>query len=153
MSTNLIFDGRFQNDLMQEGQSINDSIMKVNIFLAVTAAILSLIGMFNMVSLDILKRTTEIGIRKIHGASVPRLIYLVSRKFLVVLVIASLAGCAAGYKLSLIMMDSIWDYFVDIKFDILLSAFLIMFVATALTIVFKLLMAAMTNPARSPKYE
>jgi ABC-type antimicrobial peptide transport system permease subunit len=153
MSTNLIFDGRFQNDLMQEGQSINDSIMKVNIFLAITAAILSLIGMFNMVSLDILRRTKEIGIRKIQGASVPMLMYIVSRKFLLVLVIASLLGCAAGYKMSIMLMDSIWDYFVDIKFDILLSAFLIMFIATVLTIVFKLLRAAMKNPVVSLRYE
>ncbi len=153
ISTNLIFDGQFQNDLMQEGQNINDSIMKVNIFLAITAAILSLIGMFNMVSLDILRRTKEIGIRKIQGASVPMLMYLVSRKFLLVLVIASLIGCAAGYKMSIMMMDSIWDYFVDIKFDILLSAFLIMFIATVLTIVFKLLKAAMKNPVVSLRYE
>ena len=53
MSTNLIFNDRFQNDLMQEGQKINDSIMKANIFLAIIAAILSLIGMYNLVSLEI----------------------------------------------------------------------------------------------------
>jgi putative ABC transport system permease protein len=153
MSTNLIFNGRYQNDLMQEGQNINDSIMKVNIFLAITATILSLIGMYNLVSLDILKRTKEIGIRKIQGAPVPALMFLVSKKFLLVLVIAALLGCVAGYKLSMLMMDSIWDYFVDIKFGILLSAFFVMFFATVFTIVFKVLKAALVNPADSLKYE
>jgi ABC-type antimicrobial peptide transport system permease subunit len=153
LSTNLIFDGRFQNDLMQEGQNINDSIMKVNIFLAVIATILSLIGMYNLVSLDIIRRTKEIGIRKIQGAPVPLLMYLVSRKFLIVLIIASVLGCAGGYKMSVMLMDSIWDYFVAISFTILLSAFLAMFIATVLTIVFKVLKAAMKNPVISLRYE
>jgi ABC-type antimicrobial peptide transport system permease subunit len=153
LSTNLIFDGRFQNDLMQEGQNINDSIMKVNIFLAVIATILSLIGMYNLVSLDIIRRTKEIGIRKIQGAPVPLIMFLVSRKFLIVLIIASVLGCAGGYKMSVMLMDSIWDYFVDIRFNILLSAFLVMFIATALTIVFKVMRAAMKNPVISLRYE
>jgi ABC-type antimicrobial peptide transport system permease subunit len=138
---------------MQEGQNINDSIMKVNIFLAVIATILSLIGMYNLVSLDVIKRTKEIGIRKIQGAPVPLIMFLVSRKFLIVLIIASVLGCAGGYKMSMMLMDSIWDYFVDIRFNILLSAFLIMFIATALTIVFKVLRAAMKNPVISLRYE
>ncbi len=66
--------------------------MKVNIFLAITAALLSLIGMYNLVSLDILRRTKEMGIRKIQGAPVPLIMYLVSKKFLIVLVIASVLG-------------------------------------------------------------
>ena len=153
MSTNLIFNDRFQNDLMQEGQDINDSIMKVNIFLAITATILSLIGMYNLVSLDIIRRTKEIGIRKIQGAPVPLLMFLVSRKFLIVLIIASVLGCAGGYKMSIMLMDSIWDYFVDIKFVILLTAASVMFFATVLTIFFKVIKAALKNPAISLRYE
>jgi hypothetical protein len=53
----------------------------------------------------------------------------------------------------MLMMDSIWDYFVEIKFDILLSAFLIMFIATVLTIVFKVLKAVRKNPVVSLRYE
>lgn len=153
MSTNFIFGGRFQNDLMQEGMDINDSIMKVNIFLAIVATLLSLIGMFNLVSLDIIRRTKEIGIRKIQGASVPLLMFLVSRKFLIVLTIASILGCAGGYYMSNMLMDSIWDYFVEISAGILISASLIMCVATLFTISFKVVMAAMKNPVDSLRYE
>ena len=153
MATNLIFGGKFQNDLMQEGQNVNDSIMKVNIFLAVIATILSLIGMYNLVSLDIIKRTKEIGIRKIQGAPVPTLMYLVSRKFIIVIVAASVLGAAGGYKMSIMLMDSIWDYFVDVKITILLSAVMLMITATVATIIFKVLRAAMKNPVISLRYE
>jgi ABC-type antimicrobial peptide transport system permease subunit len=153
MSTNFIFGGRLQNDLMQEGEDINGSIMKVNVFLAIVATLLSLIGMYNLVSLDIIRRTKEIGIRKIQGASVPLLMYLVSRKFLIVLIIASLLGCAGGYYMSNMLMDSIWDYFVPIKAGILVLSAAIMFVATILTIIYKILKAALRNPVDSLRYE
>jgi ABC-type antimicrobial peptide transport system permease subunit len=143
----------YQEDTMQESKAINDSIMKVNVFLAIVATILSLIGMYNLVSLDIIRRTKEMGIRKIQGASVALIMYLVSKKFLTVLVIASLLGCAGGYYLSNIMMGSIWQYFVKIKPGMLILSASIMFVATILTIIYKIGKAALRNPIDSLRYE
>jgi ABC-type antimicrobial peptide transport system permease subunit len=152
-ATNFIFGGMYQEDTMQESKAINDSIMKVNVFLAIVATILSLIGMYNLVSLDIIRRTKEMGIRKIQGASVALIMYLVSKKFLTVLVIASLLGCAGGYYLSNIMMGSIWQYFVKIKPGMLILSASIMFVATILTIIYKIGKAALRNPIDSLRYE
>jgi hypothetical protein len=135
MIPNNIFGGMTQEDVMQEEKDINSSIMKVNVFLAIAATLLSLIGMFNMVSLDIIRRTKEVGIRKIQGAPVPVIMFLMSRKFLIILFIASVLGCAGGYYMSTMLLDSIWDYFVDIRAGLLICAALIMIVATVLTIV------------------
>jgi ABC-type antimicrobial peptide transport system permease subunit len=93
------------------------------------------------------------GIRKIQGAPVLLIMYLVSKKFLVVLVIASLIGCAGGYFMSNMLMDSIWDYFVQINPGVLILSALIMILATILTIVFKILKAALRNPVDSLRYE
>jgi putative ABC transport system permease protein len=93
------------------------------------------------------------GIRKIQGASVALIMYLVSKKFLTVLVIASLLGCAGGYYLSNIMMGSIWQYFVKIKPGMLILSASIMFVATILTIIYKIGKAALRNPIDSLRYE
>jgi ABC-type antimicrobial peptide transport system permease subunit len=152
-NTNFIFGGMFQEDTMQEEKSINNSILKINVFLAIVATLLSLIGMYNLVSLDIIRRTKEMGIRKIQGASVPLIMYLVSRRFLIVLLIASVIGCVGGYYLSNLLLDSIWDYFVTIKPGILILSALIMIVATILTIVFKIGRAAFRNPVDSLRYE
>ena len=152
-ATNFIFGGMYQEDTMQEEKTINNSILKVNVFLAIAATLLSLIGMYNLVSLDIIRRTKEMGIRKIQGAPVPLIMYLVSKKFLIVLVIASVIGCAGGYYMSNMLMDSIWDYFVQIKPGILIASATIMVVATVLTIVFKIGKAALRNPVDSLRYE
>jgi putative ABC transport system permease protein len=151
--TNFVFGGMFQEDTMQEEKTINNSILKVNVFLAIVATLLSLIGMYNLVSLDIIRRTKEMGIRKIQGAPVPLIMYLVSKKFLIVLAVSSLLGCTGGYYLSNMLMDSIWDYFVQIKPGILILSASIMFVATCLTIVYKITRAALRNPVDSLRYE
>jgi ABC-type antimicrobial peptide transport system permease subunit len=153
LAINSVFGGSLQEDTMQEEKDINGSIMKVNIFLAVTATLLSLIGMYNLVSLDIIRRTKEVGIRKIQGAPVPLIMYLVSRKFLIVLVIASFLGCAGGYYMSNMLLDSIWDYFVQITPVILIMAASIMIVATLLTVIFKIGKAALRNPVDTLRYE
>jgi hypothetical protein len=152
-ATNFVFGGMFQEDTLKEGKAINDSILKVNVFLAIAATLLSLIGMYNLVSLDIIRRTKEMGIRKIQGASVPLIMYLVSKKFLIVLFIASFVGCLGGYYMSNMLMDSIWDYFVTIKAGVLILAASIMLVATVLTIIFKIGKAALRNPVDSLRYE
>jgi ABC-type antimicrobial peptide transport system permease subunit len=51
------------------------------------------------------------------------------------------------------LMDSIWDYFVEITPGILVLSALIMFVATVATIIFKIVKAAMRNPVDSLRYE
>jgi putative ABC transport system permease protein len=153
MVPNSIFGGRPQEELMQEAKDINNSILKVNVFLAIIATILSLIGMFNLVSLDIIKRTKEVGIRKIQGAPVPLIMLLISKKFLIILAFAAIVGCAGGYYMSYMLLDSIWDYFVEISPGILIVAVLIMIVATILTLFVKIAKAAMRNPAVSLRYE
>ena len=153
LGSNYVFGGMLQEDTMQEEQDINGSIMKINVFLAIAATILSLIGMFNLVSLDIIRRTKEMGIRKIQGAPLAVLMFLVSKKFLIVLAIASILGCAGGYYMSVMLLDSIWDYFVKIGAGMLLSSALIMFAATLLTISYKVIMAARRNPVDSLRYE
>jgi len=150
---NYYFKGMLQEDTMKEEKDINGSIMKGNIFLAIIATLLSLIGIYNIVSLDIISRTKELGIRKIHGAPVSLIMFLAAKKFLIVLIISSLIGCAGGYYMSIMLLDSIWDYFVEIKFGTLVFVASIMFVATILTIIFKIARAAIKNPVVSLRYE
>jgi hypothetical protein len=55
--------------------------------------------------------------------------------------------------MSVMLLDSIWDYFVEIKAGIMIAAVMIIFTATASTIIMKILRAAMRNPVDSLRYE
>ena len=147
------FAGQLQEDLLSEEKNINRSILKVNIFLALTASLLSLIGLFSLVSIDIIKRTKEIGIRKIIGTPVPHIMAMIGKKFIVVVIVASIAGCAGGFYLANMLLDSIWDYFVKITPGMLIGSAAILIGATLITVIFKIQKAASRNPVDSLRYE
>ena len=141
-----VFEGMFQEETMEEEKYLNESITKLNMFLAVVATILSLIGIYSLVSLSILHRTKEIGIRNVVGAPLIKIMALLNRKFIIILFIASLIGCAGGYYISAMLLDSIWDYFTDITIWMMLTAAIIMFAVTLITISAKTYRAAIQNP-------
>ena len=55
--------------------------------------------------------------------------------------------------MSKMLLDSIWDYFIDITAGMLLMAVVIMFTATTTTIFTKIMKAALRNPVDSLRYE
>jgi len=153
MIPNYPFDGMYQEDTLQEEKAINRSIKQIYIFLAIVATILSMIGLYTLVSLSILNRTKEIGIRKVMGSPVLRIWLVLSKGFLINLAISSLIGCVGGYYLSLMMLDSIWDYWLDFTPGIYIYSVLIILAATAATITGKVYQAALQNPVNCLRYE
>jgi len=153
MIPNYPFDGMYQEDTLEEEKAINRSIKQLYIFLAIAATLLSMIGLYTLVSLSILNRTKEIGIRKVMGSPVPRIWLVLSKGFLINLAISSVIGCVGGYYLSLIMLDSIWDYWLDFNAGIYIYSVLIILVATAATITGKVYQAALQNPVSCLRYE
>ncbi len=153
MIPNYPFEGLYQEDTLEEEKAINRSIKQLYIFLAIVATILSMIGLYTLVSLSILNRTKEIGIRKVMGSPVPRIWLVLSKGFLVNLFISSAIGCVGGYYLSLMMLDSIWEHWLDFNAWIYIYSVLIILVSTAITITGKLYQAALQNPVTCLRYE
>jgi ABC-type antimicrobial peptide transport system permease subunit len=147
------YEGFFQDDLMNEGRDINRNIKNIYIFLAFIATILSAIGLYTLVSLSIIRRTKEVGIRKVMGATVPRIISILNREYLIILIIACIGGSLSGYYLSKQMMDSIWDVFTDVTVFTFLVPILLIFAVAAITMGWKVYSAASKNPTESLRYE
>jgi putative ABC transport system permease protein len=87
------------------------NIMYIFTFLAITAILLSLAGLYSAVSLNIVRRTKEVGVRKVLGASAGQVIWATQRQFVWVLLLAIpagmlLAGSTVGFVLQLL-----WYYF------------------------------------------
>jgi ABC-type antimicrobial peptide transport system permease subunit len=153
MIPNYPFEGMYQEDTLEEEKAINRSIKQLYIFLAIVATILSMIGLYTLISLNILNRTKEIGIRKVMGSPIPRIWLVLSKGFMINLVISSVLGCVGGYYLSLMMLDSIWDYWLDFTPGIYIYSVLIILVSTLITITGKVYQAALQNPVTCLRYE
>jgi putative ABC transport system permease protein len=142
-----------QEDTLEEEKDINRSIKQVYIFLAIVATLLSMTGLYTLVSLSILNRTKEVGIRKVMGAPVSRIYWVLSRGFLINLAIASVIGCLGGYYLCDMMMGSIWEQYLDFTPVIYIYSVLIIFAITAATMAGKIYRAAQMNPTLCLRYE
>jgi len=138
---------RYMDESKVESTLINTNIRAIFVFLGIVALFLSSIGLFSLVSLNIIKRTKEIGVRKVLGASILRIVSHLSREFVIILFIASILGSVAGYYLSNMLMSSIWVYHVTVGLTPFLLSIFILFLISGLTIGGKIIRAASLNPA------
>ena len=64
---------------------------------ALFAVFIACLGAFGLTALAVARRTKEIGIRKALGATVPNILSLLSREFLVLVAVASVIACPVAY--------------------------------------------------------
>lgn len=148
-----LYNGRYINDVMVEAYTVNDNIVKMFVFLGIVALVLSATGLFTLVSLNIIRKMKEIGVRKVLGASMVNITRIINTEFVIILLIASAIGCALSYVAVDWLMDSIWDYYEatgTLTFAISVS---LMFLVSGLTIASKVLSAASMNPVNTLRDE
>ena len=123
----------------------------VNIF-AGLAIVLLCAGLFSLVSLIIRKRTKEIGIRKILGASVPGLALLIGKEFLWLVLLAFLAGSPVAYIAMTKWLQG-YAYRTDIHWWFFLLSVIIIFFIAFISVGIKSILAAKANPAEALRTE
>ena len=138
---------------MKASQYINTKILTIAFFLVLIAVLLSAAGLYSLVSLRIIHRTREIGIRRAFGASIPGVIRKLNFEFLVILAIGSIAGIVAGYYLNVALMDSIWEYFTNLTALTFITPLLMIFAVSFIIVSGKVYYAASRNPIHSLRYE
>ena len=136
------------NDLYFSDQRIGQLF---NVFAAV-AIFISCLGLFGLAAYTAERRTKEIGIRKVLGASVSNVIALLSKDFLkLVLVAVIIASPIAWYAMNKWLQN--FSYRITISWQVFaLTAFLAVFIAL-LTISFQAIKAAIANPVKSLRTE
>lgn len=116
------------------------------------AIIIVLLGILGMVSLNIVRRTKEVGIRKVLGATGISIVFLFLKEFLIVLAIA----IVIAFPLAVISMNSwLQNYAYRIEISWITFAFvgLVFIGMVALLVGFQTLKAARLNPVKSLKIE
>ncbi|MBT1685473.1 ABC transporter permease [Dawidia soli] len=106
-----LYPGRMLVSSLQQVDRLNVSIMYSYAFLGIVAMLLSATGLFTLLSLNIIKRTKELGIRKILGASTMSISRMVNTEFAIILLVASLLGGLASATWTNVIMRAIWKYY------------------------------------------
>ncbi|MCK5462693.1 MAG: hypothetical protein KAI95_06740, partial [Bacteroidales bacterium] len=134
-------------------RQVNKNIKNVYLFLAFIALVLAAIGLYTLVSLSVIRRTKEIGVRKVMGSSIPGIILILSRPYAIIIGIACIIGLAGGHYSGMAIMTSIWKAHTNATaFTFILPVVMILVVAAA-SIGWKVYASASRNPTDSLRYE
>lgn len=146
-------DAKFYDDQLEEAYSQFSVMLKVIGFVAFLAICISFLGLLGMVVFTTETRLREISIRKVLGASEGGLIYLLSRGFLGLLMLAALVALPATYFFfdKVILVNFV--YHQPIGVGELLAGVLIVMLPASLLIGLQTLKAARKNPANVLKSE
>ncbi|MBL6449544.1 ABC transporter permease [Fulvivirga sp. 29W222] len=150
---NRLYNGRYMDEELKEAATVNNNILKLFIFLGIIATLLSASGLFTMVSLNIIKRMKEIGVRKVLGASVGNIAKKLNKQFIIILVIASFLGSLTSYYMVDSLMASIWTYYTGAGMITFLAGIALITIVSALTVGFKVYNAASMSPAHTLRDE
>ncbi len=150
---NTLYTGQWIDQELQETNEINKNVSVMFGFLGFFAALMTGIGLYTLVSLNIEKKMKEIGVRKVLGASVANISGVINFEFVVNLGIATLVGGTAGYFATDLLMDSIWEYYMKLNvITLLLSIAVMIFIAVA-AVGYKTISTAMLNPTKTLRDE
>lgn len=150
---NRLYNGRFMDEIMVNSRTVNDNIVKMFVFLGIVALLLSATGLFTLVSLNIIKKMKEIGVRKVLGASVSNITKIINTEFVILLLISALLGSVMSYYAVDALMDSIWDYYQPAStVTFIVSVFLLFFIS-GVVVSYKVLNAARMNPVNTLRVE
>jgi len=131
----------------------HQSIVKIFLFIGIISVILSLVGLYSLISLNIIKKTREIGIRKVMGAPMPRMIRLISKEFIFIVIIGSILGAVLGSLLTFALLDGIFVYHIGFNIWGLIIPVVSILIISIVTLSGKIYLAASRNPVDSLKYE
>ncbi len=123
------------------------------ILIASTLSILiSAFGLFGLINFTVERKTKEIGIRKVLGASFSNITKLVLRDYFILLLVALIVAVPVSWWL---FGDWLSDfaYRINLSFDLALIAFLIVLVISFTTVLARILKIAKSDPVQSIRYE
>ncbi|MDW5290178.1 ABC transporter permease [Formosa sp. PL04] len=116
------------------------------------AIFISCLGLFGLAAFVAEQRTKEIGVRKILGASVKNLWMLLSKDFIILVIISLLIASPIAYYIMSQWLQK-FSYRTNISWDIFAVACLGALIITIITVSFQAIKAATSNPVKSLKTE
>jgi cell division protein FtsX len=147
------YEGYFYEDTMTQELRVSNTIKTSFLYISIIASLLVTMGLFALISLNIAKRTKEIAIRKIVGASVARISNLIVKDTAFLLLFAAIISIGAGYFLVDLFVASIYDHYAPFSLTpYLLASFIVMFVAL-FAFLLQIGKIVMNNPVESLRYE
>ena len=125
---------------------------KIAGYFTLLAVFISCIGLFGLAAFMAEQRTKEIGIRKIVGASMKNVVFMLTRDFTKWILLSNIIAWPVAYLIMKNILEK-YTYRTHIGAELFVLSGLAAFVVALLTVSFLAFKAARANPADSLKYE
>ncbi len=149
---NSVLEYSFAEERIESLYQSEQRFSKIFAIFAVLSLAIACLGLFALVSYSVKIRTKEIGIRKVLGASVTGIVAMLSREFVVLVLIACFIAIPAGYYFMQQWLQG-FVYRVDIGPETFLIAGAIAILIAMATVSLKSVRSALANPVNSLRNE
>ncbi len=146
------FDYKFVDEEYAKKFEAEERIGKLSGFFAILAILISCLGLFALASFVAEQRTKEIGVRKVLGASVFNLWRMLSKEFVVIVILSCFIAIPIAYYFLNSWLQN-YEYRTEISWWIFVAAALGAIIITLLTVSYQAIKAAVANPVKSLRTE
>ena len=142
----------FKNDENIKSYEAEAKWKQIILFGAILTIFISCIGLFGLSVLSAEKRTKEIGIRKVLGASVNNVVTILSKDFLKLVIIALIIAIPLAWLAASKWLEN-YPYRITTGWQLFAIASLLVIVVALATVSFQAIKAAVANPVKSLRTE
>ncbi len=146
------FEYSYLTDELEDSYSIVEAFDSFIRFGAIITIIIASLGLFGLASFVIDRKTKEIGIRKVMGASVKDIIYRLAKSFVAMVVIANIIGLLVSFEATSWLLQQLPNH-IGINIWVLLTTFVFLVIFSSFIVGIKSFNAASANPVKSLRYE
>jgi len=146
------FEYNFLDELFDQQYKNEAKLSQIFGIFTTIAIFVSCLGLFGLATFSTDRRTKEIGIRKILGASVSKLVLLLSKEFLKLVILANLIAWPVAWLVMNKWLQN-FAFRIDIHIWLFLTASVIALVIALLTVGFQAIRTASANPVDALRYE
>ena len=143
----------FQDSVFEQAYRNNVTITKIFLATAVITLVISCMGLFGLVTLMISKRTKELSIHKVLGASIIQIASLITKRFVILLGASILLALPGGYFFLNALLDGVYKYHMPLSALPFVLAAVIVLLTAFLTIVTQVYKATVRDPIEAIRYE
>ena len=142
----------FLDELFNEQYKADEMFGKVFGLFSFLAILIACFGLLGLSAYNVLQRTKEIGVRKVLGASVPHILYLLSKDFLILIGIAFLVAVPVTWWAMNNWLND-FAYRIPISWIVFLIAGIATCLVALVAVSLQAIKAATTNPVKSLRTE
>jgi ABC-type antimicrobial peptide transport system permease subunit len=147
-----VYEYKFLDETIKNFYKQEDQLSQLYKIFAAIAIFISCLGLYGLVSFMAAKRTKEMGIRKVLGASARNIVYLLSKEFTLLVIIAFVISAPIAYYIMHQWLQN-YTYRISLGPSIFIIAMISSVIIAWITVGNRAIKAAIANPVKSLRME